>query len=56
MPNTAEERLDVERCDKENQAIPFVLIRTSPAAAIRISKNLRICKLHNAIKFNIKSL
>ncbi|KAL2515624.1 Pentatricopeptide repeat-containing protein [Forsythia ovata] len=59
VPNTAEARLDAEGCDKEvsishhseKLAIAFGLLRISPGAAIRISKNLRICiDCHNATK------
>ncbi|CAA2969532.1 pentatricopeptide repeat-containing At1g08070, chloroplastic-like [Olea europaea subsp. europaea] len=59
VPNIADARLDAEGREKEvsishhseKLAIAFGLIRTSPGAAIRVSKNLRICiDCHNATK------
>lgn len=59
VPNTAEARLEVDEENKEvsvshhseKLAIAFGLIRTSPGAAIRITKNLRVCTdCHSAIK------
>ncbi|XP_027169241.1 pentatricopeptide repeat-containing protein At1g08070, chloroplastic-like [Coffea eugenioides] len=59
VPNTAEGRLDAEEDGKEASishhseklAIAFGLLKTTPGATIRISKNLRICTdCHNAAK------
>lgn len=59
VPNTAEARLDAEEDEKESSvshhseklAIAFGLLRTSPGATIRISKNLRVCTdCHSATK------
>ncbi|CAK9137545.1 unnamed protein product [Ilex paraguariensis] len=59
VPNIAEARLDAEEGDREASvshhseklAIAFGLIRTSPGATIRITKNLRICRdCHSAAK------
>ncbi|KAI3454426.1 hypothetical protein Pfo_011089 [Paulownia fortunei] len=59
VPDTVQARLEAEEGDKEASishhseklAIAFGLIRTSPGATIRISKNLRICTdCHNATK------
>lgn len=59
-PDTMQARLEAEEDDEkeasvshhsEKLAIAFGLIRTSPGATIRISKNLRICNdCHNAAK------
>ncbi|XP_058093710.1 pentatricopeptide repeat-containing protein At1g08070, chloroplastic-like [Magnolia sinica] len=59
VPNTAEARIDAEEDEKESSvfhhseklAIAFGLLRTSPGATIRISKNLRVCTdCHSATK------
>ncbi|KAJ7956170.1 Pentatricopeptide repeat [Quillaja saponaria] len=58
-PNFADARIDAEEEDKETSishhseklAIAFGLIKTTPGATIRISKNLRVCTdCHNATK------
>ncbi|XP_020548689.1 pentatricopeptide repeat-containing protein At3g24000, mitochondrial-like [Sesamum indicum] len=59
VPDKAQARLEAEEDDREASvshhseklAIAFGLIRTSPGATIRVTKNLRICTdCHNAAK------
>ncbi|ONK77861.1 uncharacterized protein A4U43_C02F11550 [Asparagus officinalis] len=63
VPNVAEARLDAEEEEKEvsvshhseKLAIAFGLMKAPPGAAIRVSKNLRVCMdCHEATKFMSK--